>query len=616
MTNHQTYFGPQLIEGGVHFALWGPAADHVLLELDGSDGRTRHAMSRNDAGWHLIDVRGAQAGDRYSFILPDGQRVPDPASRFNPDDVHQASQVVDSAHEWQHPEWRGRPWTEAVVYEMHVGAFTPEGTFRAAQERLVQLQALGVTAIELMPLAAFPGQRNWGYDGALLFAPDASYGTPRELRDFIDAAHGLGLMVLLDVVYNHFGPEGNYLPVYCPPFFNPAHQTPWGAAINFDGEHSRSVRDFFVQNALYWVEEFRFDGLRMDAVHAIRDDSDVSIVREICAEVQAGPGSSRHVHIVLENEANQASLLERSEGRPHVATAQWNDDFHHAVHVLSTGETEGYYADYEDAPVELFARSLAEGFIYQGQASAFLKGRHRGESSAHLPSGAFVSFLQTHDQIGNRALGERIHALGDLQLIRAARVCLLLSPHIPMFFMGEEYAASTPFQFFSDFGPELAQAITEGRRKEFSHFGAFSGEGRGVEVPDPNAKSTFEASKLRWSEREQTMNSIWLGQAQALLALRRELLVPLLSAQREGGQYRTSRDSTVWVDWTFPTSDAIDTTAVKLGLVAHFGDTVSAEIKQPAGRVVYSLGAQATGTGAMTLDRGGVHVTLRDLTRD
>jgi maltooligosyltrehalose trehalohydrolase len=352
----------------------------------------------------------------------------------------------------------------------------------------------------------------------------------------------------------------------------------------------------------------------MDAVHAIRDDSGESIVREICAKVQAGPGVSRHVHIVVENEANQASLLERFDGRPRAATAQWNDDLHHAVHVLSTGETEGYYADYENAPFELFARSLAEGFIFQGQASTFLKGQHRGEPSAHLPSGAFVSFLQTHDQIGNRALGERLHVLGDLQLIRAARACLLLSPHVPMFFMGEEYAAATPFQFFCDFGPELAQAVTEGRRKEFSHFGAFSGEGQGVVVPDPNAKSTFEASKLRWAEREQTMNSIWLGEARALLALRRERIIPLLAVQQEGGQYRTSHDGTIWVEWTFPGSGRTNATAVKLSLIAHFGGSLSAEMKWPSGRIVYSQGAHAEGTAAMTLDQGGVLVMLQDMT--
>eukprot|EP01032_Pedospumella_encystans_P034450 gene34450-38945_t len=311
-----------------------------------------------------------------------------------------------------------------------------------------------------MPLADFPGRRGWGYDGVLPFAPDAAYGRPEALKALIDEAHGLGMMVLVDVVYNHFGPEGNYLHACCPQFFNDAHRTPWGAAINYDGPGSATVRDFFIHNALYWVEEFHADGLRMDAVHAIRDDSPVGIVQAICDALREGPGRTREVHVVLEEDRNLAHLLERDkEGRPRIATAQWNDDLHHAAHVLLTGERDGYYADYAQRPLELFARALAEGFVYQGQASVFREGETRGEPSANLPSGAFVSYLQTHDQVGNRAFGERIDALADPVLVRAARACLLLSPHTPMLFMGEEYAAATPFPYFCDFGPELAAAV-------------------------------------------------------------------------------------------------------------------------------------------------------------
>lgn len=565
-------------------------------------------MRRDPDGWHRTSVPSARPGDRYVFALQDGARVPDPASRFNPEDVHGPSEVTDPDFAWRVPEWRGRPWEDAVIYEVHIGTFTPEGTYKAAQGRLGDLRALGITAVELMPLADFPGSRNWGYDGVLPFAPDSSYGLPSELKEFVDAAHAQGLMVLLDVVYNHFGPEGNYLPLYCPQFFNPAHQTPWGAAINFDGEHAREVRNFYVENALYWLEEFRFDGLRMDAIHAIRDDSAIHVIEEICAAVRAGPGALRHVHIVLENEANQASWLARDGVLPRKATAQWNDDLHHAVHVMATGEQEGYYADYrkEDAAA-LFARALSEGFIYQGQASVHLHGATRGESCAHLPGSAFVSFLQTHDQVGNRALGERLHALGDAVTLRAARACLLLSPHIPMFFMGEEYAASTPFQFFCDFGPELAQAVTQGRRNEFSHFGAFAGDAA-APVPDPGSESTFVASKLRWEERAHADNAAWLADAQELLALRHKHIVPLLSSQRHGGRHHATPDGTIRVDWDFESVRKI----ARLHLRAHFGEDASDPMAQPPGRLVCSRNVLSAGPGMLRLGRGGVHITLQE----
>ena len=603
---HAMPFGAAIVDGGVRFALWAPGVDSVGLELRRDAGTRGINMAPAGDGWFGAIVGDAGPGDCYRFVLPDGTKVPDPASRFNPQDVHGPSQIVDPNYSWKNDAWKGRPWSEAVIYELHVGTFSSEGTFQAAQQRLGELAALGVTAIELMPLADFPGKRNWGYDGVLPFAPDASYGTPEQLRALIDAAHGHQMMVLLDVVYNHFGPEGNYLPSYCPQFFNAAHQTPWGAAINFDGAHSRTVRDFFIHNALYWLEEFRFDGLRLDAVHAIRDDTELSIVKEICLAVQAGPDSARHVHVVLENEDNLASLLTRQDSKPTCATAQWNDDIHHAVHVLATGETEGYYKDYQRAPVELFARALAEGFVFQGQASRHLEGKRRGEPSGHLPNEAFISFLQTHDQIGNRALGERIHALGDQALLRAARACILLSPHIPMFFMGEEYAASTPFQFFCDFGPELAEAVTHGRREEFSHFGAFSGDAA-ASVPDPNAEATFLNSKLNWDERRHPPHVYWLEEAKALLSLRKEHIVPLLPFQRSGGHFHASDNNTIWIEWEFET-----TPPVRLRLVAHLGDA-SSLVVTPQGRVIYRAGTSPSGSMWMQLERGAVLVTLQDL---
>jgi len=606
-SDHAMPFGTQMLAGGgVRFALWAPAVDEVFLELGPPDAAASHAMPRDAEGWHRLEVASAKAGDSYRFRLPDGLRVPDPASRANPADVHGASQVVDPrTHAWQNGAWRGRPWEEAVIYELHVGTFTPEGTFAAAERRLPDLAALGITAVELMPLADFPGQRNWGYDGVLQFAPDAVYGTADELKALVDAAHGLGLMMLIDVVYNHFGPEGNYLHAYCPQFFNPAHQTPWGAAINYDGEASRTVRDFFVHNALYWVEEFHFDGLRMDAIHAIRDDSPTHIVHEICAALRAGPGAGRHVHVVLENELNQSSFLARdAQGVPLAGTAQWNDDLHHAAHVLTTGETDGYYADYADAPVAQFGRALAQGFVYQGQPSPFRNGEPRGEPSTQLPAGAFVSFLQTHDQVGNRAFGERIHALADPVLLRAACACVLLSPHAPMLFMGEEYAAATPFQYFCDFGPELADAVSRGRREEFGRFALFADESVRARIPDPNAESTFLASRLRWAERDTLPHREWLAEVTQLLALRRSRLVPLLSARSGAGQFSVDGE-TLRVTWTLD--------AQRLHLLAHFGADAVAGIPAPPGEVIYADGAAPDAApSTLRLARGAVHVTVEN----
>jgi maltooligosyltrehalose trehalohydrolase len=535
-------------DGRTAFRLWAPGRARVELQLH-DDPSQRRAMRRDADGWHELAVQDAPAGTRYRFVVDGELAVPDPASRFNPDDVHGASQVVDPrAFAWSDAAWRGRPWHEAVVYELHVGTFTPEGTFAAAAARLGDLARLGVTAIELMPVADFPGRRGWGYDGVLLYAPEASYGTPAALKALVDAAHGLGLMVLLDVVYNHFGPEGNYLHAYAPEFFNPAHATPWGAAINFDGEHGRPVRDFYVHNALYWIEEFRFDGLRLDAVHAIRDDSPRHIVEEIAAALGDGPGRERQVHLVLENERNEARRL-ACGGPPRGATAQWNDDLHHAAHALLTGEGDAYYGDYIEAPAAMLARALAEGFVFQGQASAFRGGAAHGEASTERPPTAFVSFLQNHDQVGNRAFGERLSALADPARLDAAYACLLLSPHVPMLFNGEEFAAATPFLYFCDFGPELAAAVSRGRRAEFARFAAFADPAARERIPDPEAAATFEASTLRWAERDEGAHAARRSLIAALLRLRHEHLVPRLAGVRGGGRHRCIGDA-FRVEWT------------------------------------------------------------------
>ena len=436
-------FGAELRDDGVAFRLWAPSRERAAVIVDGAE----HVLEPRAGGWFERTVRDARAGSRYAFAFPGVDvRVPDPASRFQPDGVHAPSAVIDPrAFRWEQSAWRGRAWHEIVLYELHVGTFTPEGTYAAAAARLDALAELGVTAVELMPLAQPAGDRNWGYDGVLPFAPQRAYGTPDELKAFVDAAHARGLCVFLDVVYNHFGPEGNYLHAFAEPFFTDRHHTPWGAAINVDAHHAEVVREFFVQNSLYWLREYRFDGIRYDAVHEIRDDAPRPFLDELAARVRAGVEAGREVHLVLENDANEARWLDRYD-------AQWNDDAHHAFHVLTTGETDGYYRDYTREPARLLARALAEGFAYQGEPSPHRGGAPRGEPSAALPSTAFVDFLQNHDQIGNRALGERISALAPDDAVRAATAVLLLAPAIPLLFMGEEWSASTPFLFFADFG--------------------------------------------------------------------------------------------------------------------------------------------------------------------
>lgn len=515
-------------DGTTRFRLWAPAARRVDLVLAAGAARFDAPMTALPGGWLESVVPGVPAGTRYTFRIDGGLVVPDPASRANPDDADAPSMVVDpESFEWRDDDWRGRPWAEAVIYELHVGTFTPEGTFAGVASRLDHLAALGVTAIELMPLGDFPGRRNWGYDGVLPFAPDATYGTPDDLKRLVESAHARGIMVLVDVVYNHFGPQGNYLAAYAPGFFTRDRSTPWGDAINFGDRGSHPVREFFVHNALYWIEEFHVDGLRLDAVHAIYDDSSPDILEEIAAAVHEGPGRRRNVHLVLENHLNAAHRLGRGAGR---YAAQWNDDIHHALHVILTRESDGYYRDYAQAPVALLGRCLAEGFAYQGEASACAGGKPRGEPSGHLPPQCFVAFLQNHDQIGNRAFGERLAALAPPDALRAATEILLLAPQPPLLFMGEEWGARTPFPFFCDFRGSLAEAVSAGRRREFARFERFRDPDARAAIPDPCAESTFRSAQLDWSELARTGASAWLQRYRRLLRLRQERIVPLFGA--------------------------------------------------------------------------------------
>ncbi|MBC7800737.1 MAG: malto-oligosyltrehalose trehalohydrolase [Gemmatimonadaceae bacterium] len=476
---HTLPFGATVLPGqSTHFRIWAPSADTLTLEIEGAGSQ---AMQAKQGGWYEATVN-APPGTQYRYRMPDGLLVPDPASRLQCSDVHDPSVVVDpAAYAWSDTAWRGRPWHEAVVYELHPGAM---GGFSGIRQRLPELKQLGITVIELMPIADFPGPRNWGYDGVLPFAPDTAYGTPDELKALIDAAHGMGLMVMLDAVYNHFGPDGAYIHAFAKPFFRTDIATPWGAAIDF---RRPEVCEYFTQNALYWLMEYRFDGLRLDAVHAISEEG---FLRDLAQTIHRTVEPGRHVHLVLEHENNRAALL--CTGADDAFDAQWADDMHHCLHVLLTGENEGYYEDFQD-PTALLADCLAGGFAYQGQVSPHL-GRPRGEPSGHLPTSAFVVCLQNHDQIGNRALGERLTTLADPQALRAATALLLLSPFIPMLFMGEEHGARNPFLFFTSHNDELAQLVRDGRRAEFKHFSAFEDEARRAMIPDPNAPATFDAS--------------------------------------------------------------------------------------------------------------------------
>lgn len=562
---HELPFGAELTPAGVRFRVWAPRAASVALVLEGSGAGARAAMQAEPGGWWSLVSGEAAAGARYRYSI-DGDAYPDPASRSQPDGVHGASEVIDPAgYDWRDTGWAGRAWEELVVYELHLGTFSETGGFAGAIEHLSELAALGVTAVELMPIAEFAGRRNWGYDGAQLFAPSSAYGRPDDLKRLVDACHARNLAVLLDVVYNHFGPEGNYLHAIAPDFFTERHKTPWGAAIAYDGPTSRPVRDFIVHNALYWLTEFHLDGLRLDAVHAIIDDSQPDIIDEIADAVRRRI-TDRPIHLLLENDKNEARRLTRSgSGQAQRYTAQWNDDLHHALHVLVTGQTAGYYGDYADNPAARLGRALAEGFAYQGEASPFRDGRPRGEASGGLPATAFVSFLQNHDQIGNTPFGNRIADLAPEALVHAAVAIVLLSPQIPMLFMGEEWASARPFLFFCDFAPPLDEAVREGRRREFAQFPEFGDPAAQQRIPDPTAEATLAASRLDWAARGREPHVRWLRRYRELLRLRAQEIVPRLAGVAPCGRYEAVGSDALSVEWRLGDGSL-------LLLLANFGD--------------------------------------------
>jgi malto-oligosyltrehalose trehalohydrolase len=552
-------FGAEVLPaGGVRFRLWAPAAKQVDLSVDGKFV----PLEQVGEGWFELVHDKARPGSRYSYRIDGRGDVPDPASRFQPKDAEGPSEVVDpAAFDWQDAGWQGRPWPEAVLYELHVGTFSSQGTYAGIAGKLDQLKDLGVTAIELMPLGDFSGRRNWGYDGVLPYAPDSRYGRPEDLKALVQAAHRARLMVFLDVVYNHFGPKGNFLHEYAPQFFTERHKTPWGAAIDFG---QRAVREYFIHNALYWLEEYHFDGLRFDAVHAIEDDSPLHVLEEMAEKIRSRFRDERHVHLVLENDDNQARFLD-----PGKYDAQWNDDSHHACHVLATGESDGYYAAYTDAPARHLARCLAEGFAYQGEVSAFSKAP-RGEPSAHLPPACFVDFMQNHDQVGNRAHGERLASLSEAHRLKALSSILLLAPSPPLLFMGEEWGCRQPFLYFCDFAGELGEAVRKGRREEFARFAAFADAKARARIPDPLAEQTFKRSVLRWKDARSTEGEEWLSHYKALLELRKAEVAP----RRFGpGRYRMLGERAFEVSWEGG-----------LTLVANCGDEALEVDLLPAGK--------------------------------
>jgi len=542
-TSFAKSWGAELVaENVARFRLWATGQQRVTLRLNGNDLE----MIPSGDGWFEREVSGVAPGTEYNFVLADGRVVPDPASRAQKADVNGPSLVIDpEQYRWQNTQWRGRPWEEAVVYEMHIGTFTPQGTFRAAMEKLPYLAELGITMLEVLPVSQFGGNRGWGYDGVLLYAPHSAYGTPDDFKAFIDAAHGHGLSVVLDIVLNHFGPEGNYLPLLAPDFFHKERHTPWGAGIAYDVD---AARRYIAEAPLYWLQEYRLDGLRFDAIDQIEDSSEKHVLIEIAERIRADI-TDRPIHLTTEDCRNVTFLHPRNEdGSVPLFTGEWNDDFHNAIHVLATGETHAYYQDFADEPEKRVARVLAEGFAYQGEISP-QSGDARGVDSKNQPPVAFVDFIQNHDQVGNRAQGERLITLAGAARTRVLLATLLLSPHIPLLFMGEEYGETNPFLFFTDFHGDLAKAVREGRAKEFDGHAGHEGES----VPDPNEESTFTRSKLDWHKPDEEEGEAWLALTRKLLALRQRYLVPLLAtAGGQSGRVLATAPGFLAVSWRFP----------------------------------------------------------------
>lgn len=539
----QRLWGALPVGSGVwEICTWAPSAGSVEIELAG----TRTPLEATRDG-HWIGRVSAEEGASYRLIV-NGEAYPDPASRLQAGDVHAPSRLVDhSRYPWS-TQWRGRPWAEAVIYELHIGTFTPQGTFAASAEKLEQLASLGITAIEVMPVGQWSGTRGWGYDCVLPFAPHPSYGSPDEFKAFVERAHGLGIMVMLDLVMNHFGPDGAYLHALAPEFFDPDRHTPWGAAIDFSQD---AVRAFWIECASMWIRDYRLDGLRLDAVHQIAGPGADDFFDQFGRTLkQLDP--ERSIHLVVEDERNEPHL--RDTG---LYDASWNDDFHHAVHTALTGESQDYYASFAVDPIGDLSIALQRGHIEEGQPR---KGRDepRGKPSGHLQPTAFVNAIQTHDQIGNRPFGDRLITLADPDAVEVAYALLLVAPYIPMIVMGEERGETSPFQFFADYHGELGKIVRDGRAAEFAGIAAL-----GDQVPDPNAIETFNASKLSWKEDAHAAR--WLETTRRCLSFRHQYVVPMLKSGRIGSpEVQRIGQSAIQARWTFADRS--------LQLALNFGD--------------------------------------------
>lgn len=565
-SSHWMPFGTEVSEESTVFRFYAPASREIQLEWNGCGERLLPMHFRGE-GWYELEVPGTAAGSRYRFVLPDGERVPDPASRFQPQDCFAPSEVIDPrAYRWNDAGWRGRRWEEIVLYELHVGAFTEAGSFLGIIEKLDHLERLGITGIELMPVADFPGERNWGYDGVLLFAPDSAYGRPEDLKTFVDAAHARRIAVIVDVVYNHLGSEGNLISKYWPQFYSPVHENAWGKVPNFDGEGREQLREFIVHNALYWIEEFHADGLRLDASNAMVDSSPRHILDEIAERVRR-IAADREIHLILEDEHPAANrLLRQGKERTKGYTAQWN----HQMANLRELPLERP----RDEKTDTVVRMIALGF-------GGIKGEEKID--CRVPSISYVSFLQTHDLVGNDPMGQRIYVKAPVGAIRTLSAMYLLAPQIPMLFMGDEWGASTPFPFFCDFRGEIAQKIASGRLKFL--------EGLGVQkttlkhMPDPLEPGNLHCARLNWSEVEQGEHAEWLVWYQRILQVRREEIVPLLGTATGGcGEYRVLGPGRFVVTWTLAEA--------QLTLEANLCDVVGTGFPQRERRILWLEGTE------------------------
>ncbi|HZZ38039.1 MAG TPA: malto-oligosyltrehalose trehalohydrolase [Acidobacteriaceae bacterium] len=572
------------------FRVWAPKAQRIAVGV----GKTKYRMEQSEGGWWEAAVDAAGPGTDYSFFVDDEDlALPDPRSAWQPQGVHGASRLFDlSAFHWSDGGWQAPPLASGIVYELHIGTFTPEGTFDAARSRLDALRELGITHVELMPVNAFPGRQGWGYDGVDLFAPHEPYGGPEALMRFVNACHEKGLAVLLDVVYNHLGPAGNYLGKFGP-YFTDAHHTPWGDAVNLEDAGSHEARRFFCDNALTWLRDYHIDGLRLDAVHAYIDRSAIHFMEQIASEVRALEGQTgRHYVIIAESDLNDPRVVRAREAGGYGMDAQWSDDFHHALVTVLTGDRTGYYADFGE--IGQLAKSLREAFVYDGIYSQH-RDRVHGAPVRGLPGWRFLGFSQNHDQVGNSAKGERLCHLTSLGRAKIAAALELTAAFVPMIFQGEEWAASTPFQYFTDHEEELGKLVSEGRKKEFIAFGWSPDI-----IPDPQDRASFERSKLNWDERGRPPHSEMLAWYRHLIALRKGT-PELTDGDLSRVQVRSSEEDR----WLVMERDRC---TVAFSLAAK---TVTLAVRGGSRIVLASTGDVALQTDRLTLPPNSVAVLMR-----